>query len=60
MSGNLYGGMELHYDMKRGFLLYSVTEFSSGVYTCIGKLSDKENNITYELIILRKGNLDVF
>lgn len=55
MPGKTYGGMELHYDPKCGFLLYSVTMFSSGFYLCHGEFYEKENFATYQLIIMRKG-----
>lgn len=60
MPGNTYSGMGLHYDMKNGFFLDSVTIFNSGNYMCLAKHLDKESTAPYELNILRKGNLDVF
>lgn len=55
MPGNIYGGMEVHYEPTRGFLLYAVTMFSSGSYICHAKSYDKETIATYQLIIMRKG-----
>lgn len=55
MPGNMYGGMELDYDPKCGFLLYSVTVFSSGTYICYAQYHEKENVATCTLIIMRKG-----
>lgn len=60
MPGNTYSGMEVHYDIKKGFLLGTVTMFSSGFYNCHAKLNQKEYTpVTYYLSVLRKGILNV-
>jgi len=55
VPGNTYDGMELHYDPKLGFLLYSVTMFSSGIYVCHAEYYDKKSRATYQIVIMRKA-----
>ncbi|XP_022178523.1 vascular endothelial growth factor receptor 1 isoform X3 [Myzus persicae] len=54
VPGNTYDGMELHYDPKLGFLLYSVTMFSSGIYSCNAEYYDKKSRATYHIVIMSK------
>lgn len=61
MSGNTYSGMEVYYDIKKGFFLGTVTMFSSGFYNCRAELNHKEYipHIYYQLNVMRKGILNV-
>jgi len=56
----MYDGMELLYDPKLGFLLYSVTMFSSGIYSCYAEYNGKKSYATYHIIIMRKDILNLF
>ncbi|XP_050544021.1 vascular endothelial growth factor receptor 1 isoform X2 [Daktulosphaira vitifoliae] len=54
VPGNMYDGMELHYDSKYGYLLYSVTMLSTGLYQCHAKYYNKESFASYHLLIMSK------
>lgn len=52
--------MELHYDPKLGFILLSVTMFSSGFYYCHAEYYEKKSHATYNIFIKCKDILVLF
>jgi len=60
LGSSLIGMKNLQFDPKFGFLLKTVTTFSSGIYQCFAKFNGIENFVLCQLDISRKEIWNVF